>query len=101
MTWRVICQASRDAYRGHLWRRVLLAALVWFAFAIPSDWTQDVPARYGARHPGLHHSILYPPLNPGPSPITGSVESFSQANESAVRGYPVGGYPGFQYAVLP
>jgi hypothetical protein len=37
---------------------VLLAA----PLVIPSDWTQDVPARYGARHPGLRHSLLYPPL---------------------------------------
>ena len=29
---------------------------------IPSDWTQDVPARYGARHPGLTHSAMYPEI---------------------------------------
>ena len=29
---------------------------------IPSDWTQDVPARYGKRHPGMQHSWLYPPI---------------------------------------
>jgi len=31
---------------------------------IPSDWTQDVPARYGRRHEGLVHSWWYPPVPP-------------------------------------
>jgi phosphatidylglycerol---prolipoprotein diacylglyceryl transferase len=44
------------------WRRALFVALLLFALVIPSDWTQDVPARYGARHPGLVHSAIYPPL---------------------------------------
>lgn len=43
-------------------RRVLLALLLVFCLVIPSDWTQDVPARYGERHPGLRHSVLYPPI---------------------------------------
>ena len=30
---------------------------------IPSNWTQDIPARYGARHPGMVHSRLYPALH--------------------------------------
>jgi phosphatidylglycerol:prolipoprotein diacylglycerol transferase len=29
---------------------------------IPSNWTQDVPARYGTRHPGMRHSAIYPPI---------------------------------------
>lgn len=45
---------------GLLWRRFLFAFLVLFPLVIPSDWTQDVPARYGARHPGLDYSALYP-----------------------------------------
>jgi hypothetical protein len=44
------------------WRRVAFALLAGFALVIPSDWTQDVPERYGARHPGLEHSWLYPDL---------------------------------------
>jgi phosphatidylglycerol:prolipoprotein diacylglycerol transferase len=44
-------------------RAVLFAALVAFPLVIPSDWTQDVPERYGKRHPGLLHSALYPALN--------------------------------------
>ncbi len=48
--------------RGALWfRRVVLVALMLFSLTLPSDWTQDIPARYGKRHPGLHYSILYPP----------------------------------------
>ncbi len=48
--------------RFGLWpRRVALAALMLFSLTLPSDWTQDVPARYGSRHPGMHYSFLYPP----------------------------------------
>lgn len=48
-----------------LWpRRVVLALLVLFPLVIPSDWTQDVPQRYGHRHPEMEHSLLYPPVDP-------------------------------------
>jgi phosphatidylglycerol:prolipoprotein diacylglycerol transferase len=43
-------------------KRVSYALLLAFCLVLPSDWTQDVPARYGKRHPGLEHSALYPPL---------------------------------------
>ena len=53
---------------GHLlWRRVVFACLLLFSLAIPSDWTQDVPARYGKRHMGLVHSALYPELDAAPA----------------------------------
>lgn len=42
------------------WRRVAFTIVLLFSLVIPSDWTQDVPARYGRRHPGLHHSAMYP-----------------------------------------
>jgi phosphatidylglycerol:prolipoprotein diacylglycerol transferase len=45
------------------WRRMVLAALALFALVLPSDWTQDVPARYGKRHPGLTHSSAYPRID--------------------------------------
>jgi phosphatidylglycerol:prolipoprotein diacylglycerol transferase len=48
--------------RDLAWRRGLFAVLVLFPLVIPSDWTQDVPARYGGRHPGLEHSALYPQI---------------------------------------
>jgi len=47
---------------GMLSRQILFAALLAFALVIPSDWTQDVPDRYGKRHQGLQHSPLYPPI---------------------------------------
>lgn len=48
-----------------LWaKRVCYLLLLAFCLLLPSDWTQDVPARYGKRHPGLHHSRWYPPLPP-------------------------------------
>lgn len=51
---------------GVTWRRLLFALLLLFSLVIPSDWTQDVPARYGERHPGLAHSALYPRLDTAP-----------------------------------
>jgi phosphatidylglycerol:prolipoprotein diacylglycerol transferase len=47
-------------------QRTALAAVLLFSLTLPSNWTQDVPARYGARHPGLEHSWLYPPLDTRP-----------------------------------
>jgi hypothetical protein len=29
---------------------------------IPGDWTHDVPNRYGHRHPGMEHSVIYPEI---------------------------------------
>lgn len=43
-------------------RRLVLAALLLVPLVIPSDWTQDVPERYGQRHPGLERSWLYPEI---------------------------------------
>lgn len=48
------------------WRRAAFAALLAISLAIPSDWTQDVPARYGKRHAGLEHSRLYPAIDTSP-----------------------------------
>jgi len=53
---------------GLAWRRITLAALLLFSLVMPSDWTQDVPARYGKRHAGLHHSVLYPAIDTSPKP---------------------------------
>ena len=46
--------------QGGVWKRALLAALLIGALVIPSDAARDIPAAYGARHPGLSHSALYP-----------------------------------------
>ena len=45
------------------WRKPLFVAILVFCLIIPSDWTQDVPERYGARHPGLVHSAIYPRIS--------------------------------------
>lgn len=48
---------------GHIgWRSPLFIALLVFCLTIPSDWTQDIPARYGTRHAGLVHSTIYPKI---------------------------------------
>jgi phosphatidylglycerol---prolipoprotein diacylglyceryl transferase len=47
--------------------RVALAALLFFCVTIPSNWTQDVPEHYAARHAGLHHSWLYPEIDTAPA----------------------------------
>ena len=43
-------------------RRLAFGLVLLLPLVIPSDWTQDVPARYGERHPGMTHSWLYPPI---------------------------------------
>lgn len=42
------------------WQRPLFGLLLLFCLSLPSDWTQDIPERYGLRHPGMRHSVLYP-----------------------------------------
>jgi phosphatidylglycerol:prolipoprotein diacylglycerol transferase len=49
-----------------LWQPLALAALLAFCLLIASNWTQDVPARYGKRHQGLSHSWLYPTIDTAP-----------------------------------
>lgn len=56
----------------HVAQRIAFAGLLAFCLTIPSNWTQDVPARYGARHPGLEHSWLYPRIDTAPDPQTSS-----------------------------
>jgi phosphatidylglycerol:prolipoprotein diacylglycerol transferase len=48
---------------GPGWRVAAFGAILGFVLLIPSDATRDVPATYGGRHPGLEHSVLYPPLD--------------------------------------
>ncbi len=61
-----------------LWlKRVAFALVLVLPTIIPSDWTQDVPARYSKRHPGMQHSWLYPPIQGAgsSSPSTQDVNS--------------------------
>ena len=48
-------------------QHLTLAAVLAFCLVIPSNWTQDVPGRYGKRHPGLRHSWLYPKVATAPA----------------------------------
>jgi len=50
-------------FAGLAWRRTAFGSLAIFALTIPSDWTQDIPARYEKRHPGLEYSAMYPRIN--------------------------------------
>jgi phosphatidylglycerol:prolipoprotein diacylglycerol transferase len=63
------CERASDA-APHWAQRITFAALLWFCLMIPSNWTQNIPARYGWRHAGLMHSFLYPPVNWAPPPAT-------------------------------
>ena len=47
-------------------QRVALAGVLLLCATIPSNWTQDVPARYGARHAGMRHSWIYPRIDTAP-----------------------------------
>ncbi len=46
--------------------RAAFALLLFFCLTIPSNWTQDVPVHYEARHGGLRHSWLYPQIDTTP-----------------------------------
>ena len=47
-------------------QRLAFAVLLACCLTIPSNWTQDIPARYGERHAGLEHSWLYPEIDTAP-----------------------------------
>ena len=56
---------SAGGSRGaSLLQRFVLITILLVPLVMPSDWTQDVPQRYGRRHAGLVHSVLYPRLRP-------------------------------------
>jgi phosphatidylglycerol:prolipoprotein diacylglycerol transferase len=44
-------------------QRIALGFLIILPLVMPSDWTQDVPERYGKRHPGLEYSAIYPRID--------------------------------------
>lgn len=44
-------------------KKAVFIVLLALPTIIPSDWTQDVPARYSHRHAGIVHSAIYPPIN--------------------------------------
>ena len=48
-------------------QRLVFTGLLLFCLTLPSNWTQDVPARYGSRHTGLKHSWFYPRIDTAPA----------------------------------
>jgi len=51
---------NMDVRKSTRIRRLVLRGLLIIPLVIPSDWTQDVPNRYGKRHQGMAHTQLYP-----------------------------------------
>ena len=49
-------------------QRIAFVCLLVFCLTIPSNWTQDIPSRYGTRHQGLEHCWLYPMINTAAPP---------------------------------
>ena len=41
-------------------QRIIFVCLLAFCLTIPSNWTQDIPSRYGRRHPGLGVLLAVP-----------------------------------------
>jgi phosphatidylglycerol:prolipoprotein diacylglycerol transferase len=63
---RATLSAADRAERGFGWRTFAFAAILLFSLTIPSDWTQDIPERYGHRHVGLTYTALYPKIHNPP-----------------------------------
>jgi hypothetical protein len=51
---------ATDTQHGLWVKRLVFILLLILPTIIPSDWTQDVAKRYGARHPGMTQSAIYP-----------------------------------------
>ena len=51
---------ATDSHNGLWIKRLVFVLLLVLPTIIPSDWTQDVSKRYGARHPGMTPSAIYP-----------------------------------------
>ena len=56
----VLSGLNIDVRKATRTRRIILRGLLIIPLIIPSDWTQDVPERYGKRHDGITYSVLYP-----------------------------------------
>lgn len=51
-----------DVRKATRLKRLIFRMLLIIPLTIPSDWTQDVPQRYGERHEGMSYSRLYPKI---------------------------------------
>ena len=57
--------------------RLAFVVLLVCCLMIPSNWTQDIPSRYGARHAGHENSWLYPKIDTAARPkATNRVDAF-------------------------
>ncbi len=43
-------------------KRLFFVLLLVIPTVTPGDWTHDIPERYGHRHPGMEHSVIYPQI---------------------------------------
>jgi phosphatidylglycerol:prolipoprotein diacylglycerol transferase len=64
-------------------KRCAFGFLLILPMVIPSDWTQDVPKRYGKRHAGLKHSPLYPRIETGVETHPPEIPSDAAQDKSA------------------
>ncbi len=73
---------TRDDLRsdGLGWRRLALAMVLLLSLVIPSDWTQDVPARYGQRHEGVRYSRIYPRIAASAKPVRVKKDGMGESN---------------------
>jgi phosphatidylglycerol---prolipoprotein diacylglyceryl transferase len=68
------------ASAGLRWRRLVFAALLLFSLVMPSDWTQDIPARYGPRHACLSYSGIYPRIDDSPKLAPATIDTQNAPN---------------------
>jgi len=72
----------------HRWQLAVFALLLASCLVIPSDWTQDIPKRYGKRHAGLEYSAMYPKIesvSKTEQQIINSSDSSNQATPGGKR----------------
>jgi phosphatidylglycerol:prolipoprotein diacylglycerol transferase len=62
--------AAQDDVPSRWPQRAVFVCLLAFSLTIASNWTQDIPVRYGRRHAGLVHSRLYPAIDWAPPAAT-------------------------------
>jgi len=57
-------KAHHEDRAWSLWlKRIVFAGLILISLTLPSDWTQDIPTRYGKRHSGMEYSSMYPKVD--------------------------------------
>jgi phosphatidylglycerol:prolipoprotein diacylglycerol transferase len=65
-----VALAPQNDVAPQWWQRIAFACLLAFCLTIASNWTQDIPVRYGKRHAGLVHSRMYPAIDWTPPAAT-------------------------------